>query len=242
MPNKAIEGHWEVHIRTLAAEHPRWGAKPIARELEALAELDQKLGTTPSERTIARRLDTIRERPEELARYRLLRWPEAMIEKKLPWEASRNTLDLLAWLHADHRPRPLISVGSWFHRVTLAALDDAPIEARFKAACWFAAFEVVQVFDDRRVEWYLAFAPWRKGPERLRYEEATAGEYPEPDGVEPVLPWSPDPNLYIAGEGPRLPNNLPDEIFVRVVESLSGFPIASTVRDEIMDEKGSAKR
>lgn len=73
-----------------------------------------------SDRQIYRYLDDYRKLPEDLRReLSTVRYPDAMLDRSLPWEASRAVLDLLA--ARGPAERPTVGHARWYWRVQEAS-------------------------------------------------------------------------------------------------------------------------
>jgi hypothetical protein len=183
MGRKRERDQWRDLIFPMKDEHSDWGAQRIGKQLAKEGK-----GDIPK-RTVSRLLqDWLELNDEERAKYGFFRWPEAMEQGHLPWEASNAALELLGgWYHGSWG-RPSIGLTYWFWRVTQAA-PDAPFLVRSMAAKTLEWAVVLRVGDPaltgtdnalRAVEWGLTYAPWGSPEHKERYVKAT-GEGKIPD-------------------------------------------------------------
>jgi len=152
----AVDAFWREQIRGITANYPGWGPGRVVR---ALAAIGEQLGRDdwPAERTIGREQQRFREMEAAKQRdYLVFRWPESMVRGDLPWEAAALGVTLIR--HFGQRRRPLVRCVRWCWRITLAR-PDAPLPARWNAACFMAAWEVspdASPEAPRRIEAWLA--------------------------------------------------------------------------------------
>lgn len=148
---------------------------PAIRELLRSVSAPEGVGGIPSTRTISRILQEFEDVPEpKKQEYDWIRWPESFIEARLPWEASRCTLDLLHFYSDRQWPRPTVSQTVWFWRFTLSA-PDMPIVDRVELAVNFAEVEgELKTFDAivRMTEERLASKAWQRSPVQPKVQEA----------------------------------------------------------------------
>ena len=216
---------WQELVYGLMETSPRPSPASIAEELEVIAEREKRTDAPPSERTIARWQQ--HERPEgERLLYRQFRWPEAMIQGALPWEASETSLDLLAYLRREKGVgRPLIGVVKWFWRVSVAR-PDAPLALRHEAACQLAAWEIAGISEStaaRAVEWRLVYRPWRSEADREALE-ATAGVATE---GEPGHPWQLEAIPPLDTAALHLSAETDIDTALDAIEALQGLPLSA---------------
>lgn len=165
MPNKRIRDEWEPRVKGIAANDPKWGPRSILKELMR----QWKDEDYPSERTIQRIKDDIT--PEERIDYSSFHWPESMLRRDLPWEASAAALELLANTDVVRQPRPPVRAVRWFWRVTLAA-PHASFEVRAGTALVMASHEALGLPWPEGEEWLLAYTPWEADNWEMSYSEA----------------------------------------------------------------------
>ncbi len=182
---------WAGLIKSVKANNPGWGAKRIAREVQAEGER-RGLSNPPHERTVGRILrrewDPLA--TEQQAQYRSFYWPESLERGDLPWEASFHCLELLSTQYhllkkvgsPDHPSRwqsyarPSIRLCRCFWRISMAA-PDLELGWRHdlakKLALWEAAGDRPEDFC-RGIEGYFIFAPWRSPKSKQKYDKAIA--------------------------------------------------------------------
>ena len=205
MPQPAVDKRVRASAFVMFAEDAPPTTKEIRARLISAAADAAKAGTPfkiPSERTIRRLHQEYKQdlTDEERSQYRQLKWPESMemvvAITELPWDASASVLELLAlWQHERGGRRPTIRQAKWFWRITLA-VPDAPLPSRECSSWILAAHEErgsVPEEELRKVEWFLAFAPWRSDDNLQSYKAAIdEGTVPQP-----VLQILLDPHLEI---------------------------------------------
>jgi hypothetical protein len=174
MPRPKIDATYAERVSTLAEE----GEKPPAI-FRALEQQAQKEGRKdyPSERTVRRLYEAHRAQPEAIRKEAsLFRWPQAMLNGSLPWEASRASLDLLRYYTEKCWGRPTIRSVRWLWRTTLAAPGLSP-DATRRLAALIHTVEInhlagVELEDQANaVELYLAYQPWRSAEDRAAVED-----------------------------------------------------------------------
>jgi hypothetical protein len=186
MGRPRTDAWYRAQVATLAAEGHK--GPSIIRLIQEDAEL-HKRDDLPSDRKIYELLQEWRNLPaEERSQQGLFRWPDAMINDSLPWEAGRAGLDLLRWHDRLGVRRPTIRHVKWFWRLTLAAPGIPLPEANYVSAA-LAANEYLentgsnqlQIADlDRR----LAYQPWKGERELATYREASMQ-----NGISPTDTW-----------------------------------------------------
>ena len=204
MPQPAVEKPVRASVFVMFAEDAPPTTKEIRARLISAADEAVKAGRpfkVPSERTIRRLHQEYKEdlTDEERSQYHQLKWPESMemgvAITELPWDASASVLELLAFSQREGRRRPTIRQAKWFWRITLAA-PDAPLPSREYSSWMLAAHEdrgSVPEEELRKVEWFLAFAPWRSDDNRQSYK----GAIDEGTVPQPLLQILLDPHLVV---------------------------------------------
>lgn len=125
MPTPRTPDVWRSRIFSIKANDPRIGRRAILQRLRGQGLGPEEEETCPSERTIGRILEDWENKTEEERRqYFFFRWPEAMQEGLLPWEASRAALDLLHEYDRQGLGRPSVRVVRWYWHV----LQALPLE------------------------------------------------------------------------------------------------------------------
>ena len=191
-----IREFWVEYIAQLMNVEGLTSPIEIFRRLEAYAE-KHDLSDVPSERTVNRRIADFRGDTQDLSNERFA-WPESMGEKdyEVPWEAARDSLDLLRWYLERNYRRPTVRVVRWYWRVCQASggrqaagilrneaqlvsgTDDETIHKRLRLATQLALGEVMQRTSPqqpsyfRSVELELAFEPERSREDKVAHETA----------------------------------------------------------------------
>ena len=193
-----IREFWVEYIAQLMHMEGLTSPIEIFRRLDAYAK-HEKLNDLPGERTVNRyinklRNDTVPRRGEPF------QWPQSMGEKEyeVPWEAARDSLDLLRWYLERNYRRPTVRVVRWYWRICQASggrhvagilrpeprfqkvMDDRTIENRLRQATLLALAEVMPrphpslPSYEERIELELAFQPERSKEDRQAHDKATA--------------------------------------------------------------------
>ena len=229
MPNTRIHDQWAQMVKSIVADHEKWGPKRILDEVRSRAERFGLTKDYPSQRTIQRIKDDIT--PDERIEYGSLHWPESMDRGDLPWEASASALELLFILHSLKEGRPNIRLAKWFWRVSRAAPDATP-EKRLHAARLLSIWEALgqsQREAKEGIEWFFAYAPWRSIDRAQEYTDALEGTGPRSNLAGGLIPSF--PRLVIAYSDE--PNG--QEAF----EIFAGAPIAG-MEDKVRKEQAEA--
>lgn len=187
---KAIDEFWVEWIYGKTMNTPALTLKEMVEAAQREAQ-EKKRDDPPSERTIRRYQDQIRNAPESVQReYRQVYWPETFERGDLPWEAAEATLELMRLVAGQQRPqdlRPQVREARWYWYVTLA-IPTSPPEYRWYLASLLAHAKTTMM----RV--YSCGGEWRAYPdaEAARREVENyllnAPEGPPPAG-KPIPHW-----------------------------------------------------
>jgi hypothetical protein len=228
---KPIAPEWVERVKQIRAAEPYLGRVAVANLLRREAEQKGR-SDSPSDRVVGRIQSEFDAElsAQEQGQYKLLYWPERMLDKSLPWDASAAALELLCYFneHMEGK-RPLVRLCTWFWRVTQAA-PDAPVRDRVQRAHGLAACESLGMPGlalefVRASEWLLAYRPWR-GPEALNvFENAlsrTSAGMPEDGPLE--------------SDKVKFPSDLEPKKYIAAYEILSGGPLSREEREQILRE------
>lgn len=171
---------WEIYQN---AKEPKPGSKRIADQLARDFESDDT--GPPGERVVRGYLHEFRLLPDAVKHeYEYFTWPHAMETGLLPWEASRDVLDLLGYLRVSMGlpdAEVPVPVARWYWRAC-QVMPGAPIPNKLTVAGQLAAWDrygkqpaadVVGVTDNvAALQGYLAAAPWRSPDAQAAYDGA----------------------------------------------------------------------
>ena len=182
---RARSSHYDLVIAQLAAEAT--SAAEAARDFAHLAA-QRGWRDTPSERTVRRRAVDFRKRALRTGSFgqdRFFSWPESMMSRGVPWEASRAALDLIRYRSERGLAVPTNREAKFFWHVRQASPGIDVARASTLAAL-LAVVELFMEIDQSAVvevewlQWVLAYQPWL-GPEATAaYERATSR------GLDPI--------------------------------------------------------
>ncbi len=191
-----IRSVWVQEIARLMFVEGITSPADICRRLEAYDQ-EHKLGDLPSDRTVNRYIKQFRTNAwDHLSAP--FQWPESMGEKEheVPWEAARDSLDLLRWYLERNYRKPTVRVVWWYWRVCQASggqqatgilrpeaqlvsgTDDESIHRRLRLATQLALGEVMgrtsprQSSHFRSVELELVFRTKDSPKDKEAYETA----------------------------------------------------------------------
>ena len=125
MPTPKLHPTYINEIEYYVSENKKVPAVWIHDQLKKLRENispEDDLPEAPALRTVQRYVRKLKN-PEEQARLadeKLFRFPESMENGWIPWEATRDCLDLLRWCLDNNHGRPIIRLAKWYWRVCLA--------------------------------------------------------------------------------------------------------------------------
>lgn len=178
MPRPKTSAYYEARIATLMQEE-----LTVAAMAERLGEEAAAWGRNdaPSRTVVGRLAQQINKtwRPVQLRAAALFRWPEAMEQGALPWEASRAALDLLRYRLDQDFERPSIHLVQWYWRVRLGYPDASIGEGNYLAAALLT----------------------NEMARRFRLVPPCGTSRPDPDGLERCL-------AYRTYHGGRTPENV----------------------------------
>lgn len=162
MPRQRTDGYWISRVHALAESEPRPSAAQIELRLKKIGAQEGREDFSPSVRTIVRILkehdNNLSDR--ERAFYREFYWPQAMELELLPWEATRLALDLLRTSRQRGLRRPTVRKVLWHYRLNLAS-PTMTFESREVWVSNLLALEARNQAVPERLDWLLAFEPWR---------------------------------------------------------------------------------
>jgi hypothetical protein len=186
MTRERLSQDWIDRMYFIFENEPRTPDYVIAEQMKSFAT-EWGRNDYPKLRTIQKYRQAYRaSEPEVKAQYRLFQWPESMIQGDLPWEASRASLELRAFLDVlGIRTSPPLSLVKWFWRVTLAD-PQARIDLRLSAAAGLARQEALEEPFDRGYEWWLAYMQIPGDEDRKKLYEAAQRRPPEDHPIPKV--------------------------------------------------------
>lgn len=175
---------WKNKLASDKANDPSLGAFRLHKGLNEYAKREG-LTDVPSERWIGKwlRKDWPKLEGEGgVSEYLCFDWPDSMVRKDIPWEASGAALELLreslkllgiSW-------RPSNRAVSWFWHVT-QAVPTAEFETRLSLTSVLLVAKSLEKKDwTEAVKWCLAFQPWVSDADAKSYEQALLeAELPE---------------------------------------------------------------
>ena len=172
------------------AREPKPTSKDIAKSLRKFPA--DETGP-PGDRQIRRIIKGLTElTPEERREYSFFSWPDSMGDDPplIPWEASRELLDLVRDLYKYPGAVIPVSVARWYWRVCLA-MPGASKHERLEVAGQLAVWDVPDQRESPRhagqataLMAYLAFQPWRANDEEVALYRA----HLRIQGLEPFSP------------------------------------------------------
>ena len=192
MPRPPTDRQWVHRVKAMRVNHPKLSAEGIAKALEPGG---------PSGRQVRRILQRWDPSPEERRDYAIFRWPESMESGALPWEASRDLLDLQQHMLGKGTEIPVRFARSYWR--ACLAMPDADIESRRNVASHLAMWEVSGNSPAARREplhWYLTYAPWRSPENMTAYLTATSTGAPDAPKHFTVAFWIPEDEPADVGE------------------------------------------
>ncbi len=168
MARPKVPQFWIDAVRIIALnEDPQPSAPEIHRRLGEWAAETGRSDGPPSVRKV---VDLVREAKrlaeDEKREYELFTWPGSMEAKLLPWEASRDLLDL------GKRGPILVRFAQWYWQASMA-MPGASIDERYRVAGVLAARSQLEPHPEEAAELmaYLAFRAWTPDGQK-EYEAA----------------------------------------------------------------------
>lgn len=188
MPRKKTDGLWVSLIKELAGEKkPRPSAAQIEIRLKKIADQEGR-ADCPQLRTIGRILekeyDGMTDRQKEF--YSEFRYPQAMVAKLIPWEATRLALDVLTHYLRKHKARPSVQRVLWHWRLSMVNPDweigHRDVYATLVSAALASgrpitisdstddiAFATLGVLSPQELDIFLMDEPWKHMIQKSRY-------------------------------------------------------------------------
>jgi len=174
--------HWVDRARDIFQNAV--GPKPSGEKIAEKLRMTYKADATgpPSGRKVR---DIIREHrkllPSKQREHEYFTWPRSMRLGLLPWEASRDLLDLVRYRH-DQPSKGVIAlpIARAYWRAC-QAMPGAEIDEKYKVATQLAWWEVAgekppkeakgAADSTESLHWYVAYAPWRSDEDKEIYND-----------------------------------------------------------------------